>query len=173
MSATTLSIVSASSDEFGRICSLIEKTHPVDCIVAIHKITNDSFVTQFEECRERLTQKNNTPPTEMLVFHGCNYDSGLNIAEKGFDISYNTTSAYGKGTYFGTAYSVSRNYSLGKKREAEYNALIVANILLGKVGVDVYTNAKVNPSIISLPINEAALPRYLVQFYVENSLRKR
>lgn len=170
---TELKLVSPSSDEFGKICSLIEKTHPVDCIVSIHRIENPLFVVRFEDCRKQLTSRNKASPTEMVAFHGCHYDSALNIAAKGFDISYNTFSAYGKGTYFGTAYGVSRNYSVGKKQQAEYNALIVAKILLGKIGTDVFTNTKLNPTIISLPINEAALPQYIVQFHINHQWRKR
>lgn len=190
---TKLVILPPTSDEFDKVCSWIEKSHPVECIIGIHRIESEYLSGRYKECKLTLAAKNNQEPEELIAFHGCSYDSALNIANNGFDIKYNTTSAYGKGTYFSPMYQVSRGYSVMKHTQTEdYNALVVANILLGKRGEDYNSSApstskrtsskntilsnqdksptQALPSIISLPINEAALPLYVVQFYIERGL---
>jgi hypothetical protein len=180
-----LSIVSVSSKEFSDVCDLINKSHPDECVISIHKIENEQFETAFEECRKMLTEKRGVAPTQMRAFHGCSTESATNIAHNGFLKSQNKVSAYGIGTYFGGFYNVSRSYSMTKKQDKYiYHALIIADILLGKMGrsasgnnidltnMDVSVDNFTSPSIISLPIDDAAIPRYYVQFYYQAEQRR-
>ena len=69
-----------------------------------------------------------------------------------------------------------------KQKEYTYHALIIADILLGKMGrvaggkidlaqMDVSVDNFTNPSIIALPIDNASIPRYYVQFYQQDNKR--
>jgi len=172
-----LTILGASSNEFDSVSKIIENTHPHECIISIHKIENNFFNERFEICREMLKNKRNKEPEELLAFHGCSFNSAKNIAYNGFLKEKNNISAYGKGTYFGGIYEVSKSYSLQKK-DYEYNTLVISKILLGKRGRTT-SNGEINldkmdcsvselegiPKIICLPIDEAAKPLYIVQFY--------
>jgi hypothetical protein len=170
---TSLTLVDVSSKTFDEVCKLLAATHPHECVISIYVIHNPKFEQAFADCQAMLTTKRGQPPTQMRAFHGCSLDSAYNIVNHGFDQKYNTISAYGKGTYFSGFYNVSRGYSLMKKsKETTYHSLIVADILLGKLGtrtstdeIDACVDNLKKPSIIALPINEAAIPRYLVQFY--------
>jgi hypothetical protein len=171
-----LILLSPSSKEYDMICDLVSKSHPNECIISIHQIINSTFIEQFEQCRKMLKEKRNKDPSEIWAFHGCSPSSAGNIIQNGFDISYNTTSAYGIGNYFSAFYGVSKSYSTMKKNpKLQYQTMIVVKLLLGVKGqknnsneidtkeVD-YTGTTDN-SIIALPYNEASLPMYVVQFY--------
>jgi hypothetical protein len=178
---STLTLLSVSSDEFSDIVTLLEESHPNECVISIHKIVNPEFEKRFEQCRTMLTELRGKAPKQCRAFHGCSTQSAENIARSGFNIDYNKVSAYGRGTYFGGMYGVSRSYSVTKKqKDVDYHALIVADILLGKCGrtnsgqqidtanFDASVDRLDNPSIICLALDDAAIPRYFVQFYVTN-----
>lgn len=178
MAESKLTLINPSSKEFDEISDLISKSHPEECIISIHKIENDWFDKRFEDCRAMLKNKRGFDPDEIIAYHGCALDSAKNIAVNGFLTNQNKISAYGIGTYFGGFYNISRSYSVSKANY-KYKALIVAKILLGKRGVSKnnsnidlnemdcsVSNLKAEiPEIISLPIDEASKPLYIVQFY--------
>ena len=175
---STLKYLSVGSKEFDEVCALISQSHPDECVICVYSIQNPAFEERFEKFREILTNKRSKPPTQLRAFHGCSLESAQNIASKGFQRSFNRVSAYGVGTYFSGFYNVSRQYSVSKRTQPDaYHALIVADVLLGKLGrqsasgqintelMDASVDNPTHPKIIALPYDDAALPRYLVQFH--------
>ena len=180
---STLKYLSVGSKEFDEVCALISQSHPDECVICVYSIQNPAFEERFEKFREILTNKRSNPPTQLRAFHGCSLESAQNIASKGFQRSFNRVSAYGVGTYFSGFYNVSRQYSVSKRTQPDaYHALIVADVLLGKLGrqsasgqidtekMDASVDHPTKPKVIALPYDDAALPRYLVQFHRETEI---
>jgi len=120
---------------------------------------------------------------EVELFHGTDRSSIENIANNGFLTRYSKVNAYGIGTYFARDYSYSRNYSINKSKIHgsqlfnSYDTFIVAKVILGiptithsgkKTDISCFDyscdNLK-NPSIYSIPYDDAAYPEYAITFY--------
>ena len=105
------------------------------------------------------------------------------ICRQGFDVSMNTTSAYGKGTYFATDASYSFSYSQkGTTTRDEIVYMLVCSVIVGvcyqgtsgmvlDTGVaDTMVNNIAAPSIYVSPYDKGGIPKYVVAFHKNPSV---
>lgn len=169
----TTQYVELSDSIYDEITKRVRLTYPTACIVYLEKIQNTFLETSFNARKAALG-----PSVKVLqLFHGTTEKAVDSIIRSGFDPAYNTTSAYGIGTYFSPNASVSKDYGRSKKEELNY--MIMSDVLIGKVGrtpastaidtkiMDISANDNdINrATIICTPYADGALPRYIVAFY--------
>lgn len=99
------------------------------------------------------------------MFHGTTMNSALNIINTGFDVSYNTVSAYGKGTYASPNIRVALNYCKDAKQPGQTSLIFLCKFLLGEFGID-YCGNKNN--IYVTPYNYGIIPTHLFCYYSWN-----
>jgi hypothetical protein len=184
LNTTLFTEIDICSKEADHVMELIKKSFPNECVILIEKINNPILKERYEHCLKELKLlrgENNVK--EMELFHGTDRKSVENIAQKGFMTKYSKVSAYGKGTYFAKDYSYSRNYSINKSLSSglklfnNYDTFIIAKVILGVPTItaagqltdtllyDYSCDKLKNPTIFSIPYDEAAYPEYAVLFY--------
>ena len=171
----TTQYVELSDPIYDEITKRVRLTYPQACIVYLEKIHNTYLETSFNARKAALEAK--APVKVLQLFHGTTEKAVDSIVRSGFDPAYNTTSAYGIGTYFSPNASVSKDYGRSKKEELNY--MIISDVLIGKIGrapasteidkkvMDISANdADINKAtIICTPYADGALPHYIVAFY--------
>lgn len=169
--------VSMSDPIYDKLVSNLRKTYPNACILFIDKITNKVLDERFQI--RYLTILDNRmltdDPVEILeLYHGTSEESMNNIIKNGFEKKYNRVAAWGKGTYFSPLATMSAQYSKPKVDEISY--MFICDVIYGKykVGsqniektddIDNYVNSLKDPSIICCPLDDMAVPRYMIAFH--------
>jgi len=173
MASYRLELVSPSSKEFDQVEAEVAKSCPSECIIKIERVIAPKLEERYQRRKEELRLKGEI--TECTVYHGSRDTEAVQlILEDGFKAKYSVTAAYGKGTYFATAYSYSKAFS-GKR--GEYNIMLICNIAIqkmvqGRGGAelasnegDCWVNSPKKPTIYSIPNDNQSIPRYVVHFY--------
>lgn len=155
---------------------------PVRQIISVENVSNGVNDGIYEKILEEKL-KNGQPrnDVERYLWHGTKQLANLNlIIKNGFDRSYNTTSAYGKGTYFARDAAYSVNGFCGRDRNGVYSILlckvIVGEFTVGSQGMttiplkgdgteyDSLVNDMRKPQIFVIWRDYHACPAFLVQF---------
>lgn len=138
---------------FDVICNKIEKSYNNACILFIDKVVNNKLLERYEKF------KNEHPSCmEYNVFHGTSEGNIKSIALEGFDIKYNTVSAYGKGTYFADNASYSKSY-MNKGSNSKKNS-DMCFMFYSKI----WHTGPVAPGIHVVKDNDATYPEYIIAF---------
>ena len=168
--------ISMSNPMFDKISDLIYKSFPNACILYIQEVANEDLITSFEQRKNDMIEKRGANNVyEELMFHGTKPEHIDPIVRDGFRPELNKTSAYGKGTYFASAASYSKNYAHPAKDEVAY--MFVCRVLIGKIrqGItnsvldtqqyDNFVDNIKNPSIVVTPYADGGIPKYVVAFH--------
>lgn len=161
---------------FDELSKYIENSYPNACILYIDEVINEKLAKQYETRKAYLISKRGAENIkEMRLFHGTKAGVIDTIAENGFQKKYNKVSAFGKGTYFSTTATYSKDYSDRDNKEVSY--MFVCDVLIGNCTVvngpnelntksyDNSVNSAVNPTIYVTPYDDGCLPRFLIAFY--------
>lgn len=173
----TSSPISLSDPMYDKLVNNIRKTYPNSCILWIDKITNQELDERFQICYLNILEnrmKTNDTVEILELYHGTSEEAIHSIIKNGFDSGYNRVSAYGKGTYFSPRATMSATYSKPKKDEISY--MFMCDVICGKYklgspnilktdDVDNYVNSLTDPSIICCPLDDMAIPRYVIAFH--------
>ena len=190
MSSTLFSHIDICSKEADEVINIIKKSFPDECVISIDKITNLELEKKYNNRLQMLKSKRGEDKVkEVKLFHGTDFKSVENIAHHGFLSQYSRVNAFGIGTYFAKDYSYSRNYSINKSRSSNvklfdnYDNMILSKVILGvptRTESGKYTDTNLydyscddvkNPSIFSIPYDDAAYPEYVISFYNEKKNR--
>ncbi len=162
---------------YEEVTKRIRTTYPTACIVFVESVHNDLLKEKFVELKKRLEEKRGPGVIKtMSLFHGTTQKASNNIIFEGFNPDYNTTSAYGKGTYFSGSATTSSSYARDSREDLQY--MFLADVIDGirtKAGanqtidtdkydlsVSVHTEL---PPICCTPYRYGALPKYLIGFH--------
>jgi len=175
MSYYQLRLVSPSSAEFDELEKMVSETCPNECLISIEEVSNMELEKKYQDRRDELARIGEV--REARVFHGSrNFSAIHSILKDGFRASFNTVSAFGKGTYFATAYGYSKNYS-SLIRGEEYKVMLICDISYQKPvrgrsnqsldpnEGDCWVDSTTNPTIFSVPNDDQSIPRYVVRFF--------
>jgi hypothetical protein len=151
----------------------VMRSYPNACICYIEKVVHPSleeaFIRRYAEIEGR------TGKVEIKqLFHGSTEEGVYNIANIGFQKKYNTTSAFGKGSYFAKNAKYSFKYMRTGSKGVSF--MILADVLVGKTmkgtknlnappGIDTMVDYEKNPSIYVTPHDDGAYPRYIIAFH--------
>lgn len=168
--------VSLSSPIYDKITELIRVSYPNSCVLYIDEIINERLYTRFEHRKQEIEKLRGKENVHVIqLFHGTKYDCINGIALNGFMTAYNTTSAYGKGTYFSKEASYSRHYT--DRDDGDISYMFVCDVIVGRIttvngskniNTLLYDNSVNNtdkPTIYVTPYDDGAYPRYLVAFH--------
>lgn len=168
MSASKARYVEMSEPIYDIISKRIRESFPQSCICWIEEIINPSLREAYEARKSKIGN-------EQQLFHGTSENAVNAIAGGGFDPSYNTVSAYGKGTYFARDASYSYNYMKTQKNGISYMFLcdvLVGRSCLGSNGAVINTekydssvNSLEKPTIFVTPYADGAYPKYIIAFH--------
>lgn len=191
MSNQLFSYIDICSKEADKVIDIIKKSFPEECVISIEKINNPVLETNYKNRLQILqTKRGENKVKEAQLFHGTDSKSVENIARNGFLTQYSKVNAYGIGTYFAKDYSYSRTYSINKSMRTNvklfdnYDNMILSKVILGVPTVtlggkntdtelyDYSCNSLQNPSIFSIPYDDAACPEYVITFYNEKNRNK-
>ena len=172
------------SKEADHVMELIKKSFPNECVIMIEKINNPILKERYEKRLSEMKRiRGENVVKEVELFHGTDRASVENIALNGFLTRYSKVNVYGIGTYFAKDYSYSRSYSINKSKMYgsqlfnSYDTFIVAKVILGKPTItmsaketnielfDYSCNNIQNPTIFSIPYDDASYPEYAITFY--------
>lgn len=167
--------VSVSSPLFDELEKIISETCPKECLISIESIESPFLNEKYTRRRKELEQHGTVH--ERRVFHGSrSMDGVLSILNNGFKSEFNTTSAFGKGTYFATSYGYSKHYS-SREHKSEYKIMLICDIMYHKSvhgrpnhtldpkEGDCWVDNVSRPTIFSVPHDDQSIPRYLVRFF--------
>ncbi len=169
----TTTPISMSDKIYDVLVTNIRKTYPNSCVLWIDKIENDFLEERFQARYESILMNRGDAEIKQL-YHGTSEDCMNNIIQTGFEAKYNKVGAFGKGTYFSPLATMSASYSKPKMDEISY--MFMCDVIIGvcKLGssgklktddMDNYVNANKNPSIICCPLDDMAIPRYIIAFH--------
>eukprot|EP00292_Cryptomonas_paramecium_P013008 CAMPEP_0113718914 /NCGR_PEP_ID=MMETSP0038_2-20120614/35485_1 /TAXON_ID=2898 /ORGANISM="Cryptomonas paramecium" /LENGTH=220 /DNA_ID=CAMNT_0000647151 /DNA_START=10 /DNA_END=669 /DNA_ORIENTATION=+ /assembly_acc=CAM_ASM_000170 len=159
-------------------------------IIKIERIEHIVLWSQFESKKRQMDEIAKVSPgsrgsNEQILFHGTDSDSVNKILHFGFDRSFTTTHAYGKGVYFArnSSYSCSDSYS--KPASDGTKTMIIVKVLVGdfcigkqtdraptairpggEVGdmCDSTVNDMANPTIFVTYRDNQTYPEYVITF---------
>ena len=108
-SSLSLKAVQPSSNEFGKVLSLMQRTLPNVRIIKLERIQNEWLWTRYSQHRELIKKKNQGIALELDLFHGTrsNPPNCIYTGEEGFDMRFSAQGMWGTGNYF----AVNANYS--------------------------------------------------------------
>jgi len=160
---------------FDEVADMIRRSYNNACILWLDEVRNPLLQERYETYKEELRAKCGTGVQELLLFHGTKEYSINAIVRDGFDHTMNTTSAYGKGTYFAKEALLSTHYS--KSGHDDISFMFVCkfachtpcigstNKVIDTTKYDYAVNNIQSPTIYAIPNDDAALPVYVVAFY--------
>ncbi|XP_018409097.1 PREDICTED: poly [ADP-ribose] polymerase 15-like [Nanorana parkeri] len=153
-------------------------------VLKIERIQNELLFKKFSLSKQEVERKNPNQQNVRLLYHGTYVDSIKNINEEGFNRSYCSVTAYGKGSYFAvnSEYSSRDIYSKPDKDGKKY--IYQATVVTGKhckgtpemreppyIGSDPdagrynsVTDDVNNPSMFVVFYDNYAYPDYLITF---------
>ena len=172
-----LRFISPSSAIFDELEQVIAKTCPDECLISIEEIMNTELEERYRARRHYIQDLGDV--NEVRVFHGARHFKAISsILSDGFKSGLNTTSAFGRGTYFATSYGYSKSYSSLEKMttnpykiillcDISYHKLVLgrSNQILDPAEGDCWTDSLTRPSIFSVPHDDQCIPRFLVRFF--------
>jgi hypothetical protein len=173
----TLTALSMSNSKYNEISKSVHYSFPNSCILWIDQISNKRLEEEHETLFQNITKNRSDIIVEKKeLFHGTTEDVSKIICQDGFDISFNKTSAYGKGTYFAKDAKYSFDYSSrGSKDDIVYMLLcsvIVGksvtgthNMAIDKLEADNSVNSIIDPKIFVTPYDQGGIPKYLIAFH--------
>ncbi len=173
----TTKYVDLSDPIYEEVNRRIRETYPKACIVFVESVHNDFLEAEFMTLKNTLEEKRGSGVISIMsLFHGTTEKASHNIISEGFDPDYNTTSAYGKGTYFSNNATTSSKYARDRHKELQY--MFLADVLDGirttaganqKIDVnrfDLSVSADISqPPICCTPYRYGSIPRYLIGFH--------
>lgn len=179
-----LTSLSLSSKKYDEIAGSIRKSFPNSCILWIDQVSNPTLEAEHGALFESLKEKRGYDLVKKLeLFHGTTEYAVSAICQEGFDVSKNTTSAYGKGTYFARDASYSFSYSQkGTKMKDEIVYMLVCSVIVGvcskgssemvlDTGIaDTMVDNSTAPSIYVTPYDKGGIPKYVVAFHKNPSV---
>ena len=150
-------------------------------------ITITDIKTNYEDTYEmalkRICNRTNKARTDLekLVFHGSSFDTIKKITKNGFDRSYSTAYAYGRGTYFARDASYSASTSYAKPHSDGYQYMLLCKIIVGDCTLgnggmqrfplkndgteyDCLVNNVQSPSVFVIWRDDRAVPIKLIKF---------
>ena len=112
-SSLSLKAVQPSSNEFGRVLSLMQRTLPNVRIIKLERIQNEWLWTRYSQHRELIKKKNQGIAQELDLFHGTrsNPPNCIYTGEEGFDMRFSAQGMWGTGNYFAVNASYSHAYA--------------------------------------------------------------
>jgi len=165
----TLTPVYMNEKVYEDLLGVLRQTYPNVCVLYIDRVSNEKLETAFETRRKIFGEFSN----ERRLFHGTNPSALVSILNDGYDSNFSTRAAYGKGTYFCSTASYSKEYSTIVESGESY--LIVNRVLLGRNTTS--NNLKYSgdsggdgKSIFVTKHNDAALPEYVICFHKNASI---
>jgi Poly(ADP-ribose) polymerase catalytic domain len=162
--------VCLSSPLYDEVCARIRDSYPNSCVLYIDEVTNPELRQKYEARKDSIPNVQ-----EKRLFHGTKFVNIDSIAKHGFDTKLNKTSAFGRGTYFATNASYSREYS--NKDQEDISYMFLCDVLVGrckrfggseKIDTESYdtgVDSVEAPSIYVCPYNDGCYPTYLVAFH--------
>jgi len=162
--------VEMSDPHYNKISAYIRESFPQSCILWIEEIINPVLRQAYDARKATMPI-----PNEHQLFHGTKEEVITTIAAGGFDQSFNTTSAYGMGTYFARDASYSHAYMRPDKKGVSF--MFLCDVLVGKpcqgtsrlvIDTTKYDSAvdhSMNPSIFVTPHADGAYPKYIIAFH--------
>lgn len=166
--------LTVGSKEFDEVAKHITKSYPNACIMFIDKVLEPCFEAEYTALKASMKE-----PNEQLLFHGTTEESARSILESGFDPTLNRRAAYGKGVYFSSSASYSKDYMDVNTRTIgfELSYMLITSVLVGRMAQG-SSNSQINlekydtqvdnvfkTTIFSIPRKEQAIPRYYVGFH--------
>jgi hypothetical protein len=142
---------------FDVICNKIEESYKNACILYIDKVVNDNLLERYEKYKKEHPFCN-----EYNVFHGTRKENIKSISLEGFDIKYNTVSAFGKGTYFADNAGYSKAYM--NKGESFSRNIKKDNDMCFMFYCKIWHTGQASPGIHVVKDNDATYPEYIVAF---------
>jgi len=173
----TTKYVELSDPIYEEVTQRIRKTYPKACIVFVESVHNDFLEGKFEDLKKTLEEKRGSGIITILsLFHGTTERAINNIVAEGFNPDYNTTSAYGKGTYFSANAMTSSTYARDRREELQY--MFLADVIDGlrtttaanqKTDTEKYDLSVAEhvplPNICCTPYRYGSIPRYVIGFH--------
>eukprot|EP01084_Bolivina_argentea_P212340 360975_1 len=154
-------------------------THKIDNI-SMFKIEKNSDINLkiYNNILSLMDNKN-----EDILFHGTSFKNIINIVHNGFNRDYNTTSVFGKGTYFAKSSTLAADYSIksGAIRD-NYYAILCCKVIIGEYTAgkifmndkqlwnsngkqyDSLVNNIYKPTIFVINRDYHAIPQYIILF---------
>lgn len=171
--------LSLSSKKYDEISNSIRKSFPNSCILWIDEVSNPDLEEKHEALFEEIRFKRGEDSVKkMELFHGTSEYAVSAICREGFDVTMNTQSVYGKGTYFAKNASYSFSYSQkGTTYKDEIVYMLVCSVIVGvtvsgangvKMDTTVVDNTVDNihqPTIYVTPYDKGGIPKYVVAFH--------
>ena len=154
---------------------LRELGSPKACVSAIFKIRNATIKAAFDARCAHIATKRGEAPTVITTYHGTSLAAASSIARGGFDPTYSTAAAYGKGTYSSTNPGTALGYCKDVKTKDNFSMVFMCHFAKGKFGTPGaskaftdacdYSGTGGKDDIIVTPYADGILPNYLICFY--------
>ena len=143
------------------------------CVSVIYKIDNPALTADFDARRDSIAARRAVPPTVIEVFHGTTLAAAANILNTGFDSSYSTCAAYGKGTYASPSVRTAMGYCKDVKKHTDFSMIFLCRFLKGRHGaagkgnlIDTETaDYGGEGNILVTPYDDGIIPDYLLCYY--------
>lgn len=167
-----------TDSRYDEISQRIRASFPNSCILFIDEVVNEHLQNKYNDQLTKIkTLRGEDQVQEMLLFHGTSAENIDSIGYYGFDTSRNTTSAFGRGTYFAKNASYSNHYMKSTDSKG-ISYMILANVIIGKCILGKNTNYHkeknkydnfvdniITPSIYVTPYDNGAYPKYIIAFH--------
>jgi hypothetical protein len=112
----------------------------------------------------------------VTAYHGTSLAAAASIAARGFDPSYSTTAAYGKGTYASCQPATALSYCKDVKSRDNFSMVFMCDFAKGKFGSPGPSNTFTaacdyggtgggDGAILVTPYADGIVPNYLICFY--------
>ena len=163
----TFEPVSLSSKTYDELLNIVRQSFKNACILYIDKIINPHLIRAFETRRAEFISRD-VDPNEQQLFHGTKSDAVQSICMNGYKAEFNKVSAYGRGTYFSSAGSYSKNYA--DVTGGGESFMFVNRVLLGENRVSVNGHYEGDSggdgrTIFVCKYDDACLPEYVICFH--------
>jgi hypothetical protein len=143
------------------------------CISTIYKINNQHVQAMFDERLATITEKRNITPEVIQVFHGTTMKAAKGIIETGFDVSFSTVAAFGKGTYASPQVGTALQYCKDANRKGKFSMVFLCRFIKGVFGAascGIIDTSKFDYSgngsnIYVTPYNDGIIADYLICYY--------
>jgi len=170
--------LSLSDKKYDEISKRVRESFPNSCILWVDAIKNPELEIRHNALFKTIQEK--YPEAHTLeLFHGTTEAAAGSICSNGFITEYNTTSAYGKGTYFAKNASYSFGYSTKNSARNEILFMLLCDVIVGKIEqgknnekitADTAVDSIYNPSIYVSPYDAGGIPKYLIAFHKNPAL---
>lgn len=144
------------------------------CIMWIFEVCNKDL--ENDQAALKVQLEDNGPVETLSLFHGTKSYLIEKIASEGFNVTKNTVSAYGKGTYAAQNANLSVRYVNIDSDAISY--LFLVDMLVGRKQIgtkikkeidtnlyDNYVDNITKPSIYVTPYNAGCIPKYVIAFH--------